>query len=285
MGEPKRDTSKTKIWRVPYLNDVELLRAEHLAQSFPKHTHECYAVGVIERGALGFFYRGENVVAAPGDISLCIPGEAHTGRPAGDEGWAYRMFYLDVHVLQKVASEVGEGPRDMPFFESGVITDDVLAGQFRALHGQLESEQLEGGALRLEGETRLLNVLASLITRHADAPPPGRRGGREPQAVTQVKRYLEGHYAENVSLERLTHLTGLSRHYLVRVFGEATGVPPHAYLRQVRVGRAKELLAVGHAVAEVAVMTGFTDQSHLTRWFKRLWGVTPGQYRSHSRSH
>ena len=280
MGEPKRNSSKTKIWRVPYLNGAELLRAEHLAQSFPKHTHECYAVGVIERGALGFSYRGENVVAASGDISLCIPGEAHTGRPAAPEGWAYRMFYLDAPVLQKVASEMAEGPRDVPFFRSGVITDDILAGQVRALHRQLEGAD----APRLEGETRLLDVLAGLITRHADAPPPSRRGGREPQAVTQVKRYLGDHYAEDVSLERLTHLTGLSRHYLVHVFGEATGVPPHAYLRQVRVERAKTLLATGHAVAEVAVMTGFTDQSHLTRWFKRLWGVTPGQYRRHSRS-
>ena len=282
MTKAERNPSKTKIWRVPTLDNVELLRAEHLTQSFPKHTHECYAVGVIERGALGFSYRGENVVASSGDVSLCIPGEAHTGEPAGAEGWAYRMFYLDARVLQRVSSELGGTPRDAPFFGSGVITDDGLAGQLRALHLQLER-----GVPRLEGETRLLEVLAGLITRHADAPPrhrAGHKGGHEPQAVTQVKRYLESHYAEDVSLERLTHLTGLSRHYLVRAFGEAAGVPPHAYLRQVRVEHAKTFLARGHAVAEVAVMTGFTDQSHLTRWFKRLWGVTPGQYRRYSLS-
>ena len=272
--------SKTRVWRVPGLDNVELLRAEHLTQSFPRHTHECYAVGVVERGALGFAYRGANVVAPPGSVSLCVPGEAHTGKAAAAEGWAYRMFYLDARVLQEVASELAARPRDLPFFPSGVVDDAPLAGLVGDLHRLLEGWPEGAGASRLEGETRLLNLLAALIKRHADAPPPSRRAGREPRAVAQVKRYLEDHHAEEISLDSLSGLTGLSRHHLVRVFGEAAGVPPHAYLRQVRVRRAKDLLASGHGVAEAALMTGFTDQSHLTRWFKRLWGVTPGGYRN-----
>ena len=118
-----------------------------------------------------------------------------------------------------------------------------------------------------------------LVRRHADVPQQTLRLGREPAAVGQVKRYLERHYAEAVTLEGLSRLTGLSRYHLVRVFGESVGVPPHAYLRQMRVREAKKLLAAGLPVAEAAVATGFADQSHLHRWFKRLWGVTPGGYR------
>ena len=84
---------------------------------------------------------------------------------------------------------------------------------------------------------------------------------------------------DQMGLEVLSHLTHLSRYHLVRVFSKSVGPPPHAYLRQVRVDRAKALLAAGCPVAEAAVATGFTDQSHLHRWFKRLWGVTPGGYR------
>lgn len=266
----------SKVWQVPGLNNLELLRAKHLTQSFPRHTHERYAVGVVEQGALGYFYRGENVVAAAGDINLCIPGEAHTGQPAAAEGWAYRMFYLDPAVLQEVASEVAGRARQLPFFQSGVIADVSLARQLRRLHLCLEATDTP----LLEQETLLFDVLAQLISRHADDSPPLSQSGREPQAVTQVKRYLESHYAEDVSLNELSELTQLSRYHLVRVFAEAVGVPPHAYLRQVRIRRAKNLLASGRPVAEVAVMTGFSDQSHLTRWFKRLWGVTPGQYRN-----
>ena len=269
---------KTKLWRISDLNDLELLRAENITQSFPKHTHERYAVGVLERGALGFFYRGENVVAAAGDVNLCVPGEVHTGQPAVPEGWSYRMFYLGAEVLRQVATEVAAKPRELPFFQSGVIHDDALARQLYGVHCRLETS-----ASRLEQETLLLDVLAQLVSRHADDPPPVTATGREPRVVKLVKRYLEHHYAEAVSLEDLAQLTQLSRYHLVRVFCKTVGVPPHAYLRQVRTKRAKELLASGQTPAEVALATGFTDQSHLTRWFKRLWGYTPGQYQGSSR--
>ena len=269
-----KSAAKSKVWRIPGLSDLELLRAEHLTQSFPKHTHERYAVGVIERGALGYFYRGENVVAAPGDINLCIPGEVHTGQSALPGGWSYRMFYLDARLLQNVAAEISDKPRQLPFFRSGVIADVSLAQSVYSSHCQLEQTNIS----RLEQETLLLDVLAQLITRHADEPLAAARVGREPHAVTQVKAYLETHYAEAVSLERLSLLTQLSRYHLVRIFRKAVGIPPHAYLRQVRIRHAKALLALGHPPAEVALATGFTDQSHLTRWFKRLWGFTPGQY-------
>ena len=270
--------SKTKLWRISDLGDLELLRAENVTQAFPKHTHERYAVGVLERGALGFFYRGENVVAASGDVNLCVPGEVHTGQPAAPEGWSYRMFYLDALMLQNVATEIAARPRELPFFQSGVLHDDALARQLYGVHCRLETS-----ASRLEQETLLLDVLAQLVSRHADDPPRVVATGREPRAVTQVKSYLERHYAEAVSLGQLAQVTQLSRYHLVRVFSETVGVPPHAYLRQVRVGRAKELLASGQTPAEVALATGFTDQSHLTRWFKRLWGYTPGQYQGSSR--
>ena len=255
---------------------MELLRAKHVKHSFPRHTHERYAVGVIEQGALGFTYRGEHVVASSGDINLCVPDEAHTGQPAVAEGWAYRMFYLDADHFQRVAADLSDRQGELPFFQSGVVRDASLARQIRQLHIRLESAD----ASLLEQETRLLQLLAALVSRHADASPPGRTRRREPQAITKLKRYLERHYAEPVSLDALSQHAQLSRYHLVRAFREVVGVSPHAYLRQVRVDRAKELLAAGHPIAEVALMTGFTDQSHLTRWLKRLWGVTPGQYRN-----
>jgi AraC-like DNA-binding protein len=96
--------------------------------------------------------------------------------------------------------------------------------------------------------------------------------------VQQVRAYLEAHYAANVSLEQLAALTNFSSFHLVRVFRTAIGLPPHAYLTQVRLRHAKRLLAAGLPIAQVAAEIGFTDQSHLARHFKQLAGVTPGQY-------
>lgn len=150
-------------------------------------------------------------------------------------------------MLQNVASEVADRPRPIPFFHSGVLSDVTLARQLRQLHIQLE----KGATSRLGQETVLLGVLAQLIIRHADDPPSMRQVGQEPQPVTQIKQYIENFYAEEISLNELSQLTHLSRYYLIRVFREAVGVPPHAYLRQVRIKRAKELLACGQPIADV----------------------------------
>lgn len=262
-------------WRLPHLGDVELLHARHQTHTFPRHTHERYAIGVIEEGALGYFYRGENVVAATGQINLCIPGEVHTGHPASAAGWSYRMFYLDPAILQRVASEMGERPFGVPFFQPGRLHDPQLARQLRQVHIQLQA-----GDGPLQQESLLLDLLACLIARHADDPPATYQITAEPQAVALVKAYLHAHFAEDISLEQLSRLTHLSRFHLLRLFREAQGVPPHAYLRQIRVRQAKARLLGGDSIADAARACGFTDQSHLTRWMKRLWGITPGQYRN-----
>lgn len=72
---------------------------------------------MIEEGALGFFYRGENVVAAPGKSNLCVPGEVHTGQPATPEGWCYRMLYFGTSVLEHVGTDVADRQGELPFFD------------------------------------------------------------------------------------------------------------------------------------------------------------------------
>ena len=144
-----------KLWRIPNLPNIELMRATYIRQSFARHTHEGFAVGVIERGALGFFYRGENVVAACGSVNLANPDEAHTGHAAVPEGWTYRMFYLHADELQNAACHVAGRKAQMPFFQSGVLQDDYLAGIIRHTHVSLEDEH----SSILEKESRILLLL------------------------------------------------------------------------------------------------------------------------------
>jgi len=91
-----------------------------------------------------------------------------------------------------------------------------------------------------------------------------------------VRSYLEDHYAENVSLSELTRLTGLSGFHLTNAFSQEVGLPPHAYLLQIRVLRAKELIGQGHSIVDAALATGFSHQSHLNRNFKRFAGFHSG---------
>lgn len=263
------------FWRDPALHNLELLHAHYVTHSFAPHSHEGFAIGAIERGVETFAYRRGNHVAPAGSIVVINPGEIHTGSALLPEGWSYRMLYPDTHVLQAVASEMSGRHRDIPFFAEPVIHDPDLASAILQAHALLEMPSTP-----LERESRLLPVLARLIERHADDPALHIEWQRaQPTtAVWRVRDYLAEHYAEAVTLDELAALAGLSPFHLLRAFSAAIGVPPHAYLTQVRVARSKALLAAGLPIAEVATLTGFVDQSHLTRHFKRVVGVAPGQY-------
>jgi len=263
----------TQFWRDPALSNLELLRATYITHAFAPHIHEGYAIGVIESGAEQFKYRRSLHVAPRGSIVLINPGEMHTGEAASEQGWTYRMLYPDVSLLQRAASEVAGKQQDVPFFPAPVVDDPMLAAQLLRLHATLESSPSA-----LERDSRFLWVLAQLISRHADSRASLRPLRGQQTWVTQVRAYLEDHYAENVSLEQLASFVNVSPFHLLRVFRDVVGLPPHNYLTQVRVSRARHLLQASLRPAEVALAVGFTDQSHLTKHFKALVGVTPARY-------
>ena len=106
--------------------------------------------------------------------------------------------------------------------------------------------------------------------------------GKDHRSIKLVRDYLKSHYAENVSLAQLTSIANLSPFYLLRVFHNQVGFPPHEYQTQVRIAHARKLLLEGKSISQAALETGFCDQSHLSRNFKRIVGSTPGQYLSQS---
>jgi AraC-like DNA-binding protein len=263
---------QVKFWRSPQFADLELLHARFITHSFCRHTHNTYAIGVIQRGAEEFTYRGSTHVAEAGSIALINPGEPHDGHAASEGGWMYRMLYPDVSILQQAMADLWRSP-NIPYFPHPVIQDEYIKGLLLRLHITLEASPCQ-----LEQDSRMVWTMAQLIARHAGDRPTFKTIGKESNPIQLVQDYLETHYAENPSLEELAAIANLSPFYLLRTFRKQVGLPPHGYLNQVRLNRAKRLLAQGKPISDVAQETGFADQSHLTRQFKRMTGVTPGQY-------
>jgi AraC-like DNA-binding protein len=271
--EQERGQEQTKFWLAHDLGNFEVLRATYFRHSFSRHTHEGFAIGVIERGGEAFYYRGAMHVAPAGSIIVINPGEIHTGHAASEAGWSYRMLYPDASLLQQVATDVTGRQRNIPFFPAPIFHDASLAALIHRLHLTLEAPTSS-----LERESGLVQTFAQLITRYADDRPQLRMAGKERHPVQRVRAYLEEHYAENVSLEQLAGIANLSPFHLLRVFHAETGLSPHLFLTHIRIARAKALLLRGRPIAQIALETGFVDQSHFTRQFKRQVGITPGQY-------
>lgn len=262
---------KVKFWLDRELDNLELLAATYVTHSFSPHMHEGFAIGVIESGVESFSCRGSNYNAPQGSVVVINPGEVHTGSAALKTGWTYRMLYPGLPLVRQASGEFSS--RSTLYFPEPVIQDKQLAGIIYRLHVFLESP-----ASAIERESPFLWALARLIERHAGERQVPRPLGSEHTAVRRALEYLEANYSSNVSLKDLSGVTGLSPFHLLRVFQKSQGFPPHSYLIQIRVRQAKRLLSAGVPIAQAATDAGFSDQSHMNRYFKRFVGVTPGHY-------
>ncbi len=159
-GTPPR-REQARLWQDAALGNLELLHAQFFAQSFSAHTHETYAIGLIEHGADQFDYRGRRETAHAGAITIIHPGELHTGGPLNEDGWRYRAFYPTAGYVSQLLELLGSRHRDPPFFRSAVIYDPTLFGQLQRMHIATQDD-----ATSLERESRLMWSLASLIKRH-----------------------------------------------------------------------------------------------------------------------
>ncbi|XRQ02813.1 AraC family transcriptional regulator [Actinomadura welshii] len=259
-------------YRHPALPDVDLFRARFVTHRFNRHTHDGYVFGVIEAGVEEFEHGTGVERAGPGSVVVVNPGVVHGGHAGVPEGWAYRVLYPSVDVVTGVAADLGARP-GIPAFPEPVLDDAEAAELLRAVHRAGE----KGDALA--ASTLLGTALAGLLTRHASVR--GRPASAAmPPAVRAARDILHANIVDPPSLERLAADVGTRPFPLLRAFRDTVGLPPHAYLNQVRVREARALLDEGLPPADVAARTGFADQAHLTRHFKRTLGVPPGAYRS-----
>ncbi|WP_079044085.1 AraC family transcriptional regulator [Streptomyces kanamyceticus] len=245
-----------------------MLTARFDRHRYAPHCHEEFSVGICVGGHEVIDYRGGTLHLGPGSIVVLAPGEVHTGRPGAGEGYAYRAVYPATHLLS-------EGTVTPPYFRDPVVNDPELAAALRAAHTELSV-----GVDPLEAESRLPWLLTALARRHGTALPGRDRVPGADRIARAVRRSLADELLAPPSLAELAAPLGLSRYQLLRAFRTSTGLPPYAWLAQYRVTRARAHLEAGRSPAQAAALVGFADQAHLTRWFRRVLGVTPAAYRN-----
>ncbi|MDF5731192.1 MAG: AraC family transcriptional regulator [Rhizonema sp. PD38] len=260
---------QTKFWRSPHLDNLDLLRVTYLTRPPSRHIHDTVAIGIVEQGYSLFENCNQTYIAPEKSVVLINPEDVHAHCSAKNIGCTYRMLYPKQRLLESLSF----GNAGIGSFAAPIIQDHGIALKIYNLHVSLETNTSS-----LEVESRLLQILSELFQHYSARGTEARTVGLETKAVQLIKSYFYAHYADSIRLEQLAQLTHCSPFYLTRVFSRSFGMPPHAYLIQVRVLQAKRRLANGEAIAQVAQEIGFTHQSHLHRHFKRIVGVTPRQY-------
>ncbi|NUW33332.1 AraC family transcriptional regulator [Nonomuraea sp. SMC257] len=244
MADPGKELARH--WRYPELPGVDLLRARYIHKEFVRHTHEAFVIAAIADGGEVFHHRGADQHAGAGALALVNPDTPHTGRAGVPEGWRYGAVYPSPDVVGEIAAETTL-IRGTPGFVSPVLDDPYAV---RLVHQVLRVAD-DGNALAAD---TLLRVAVTRLLRLNGGPLPQREvrtaGAR---IAARARAVLLERLAEPPSLDRLASDLGTSPFALLRAFRDAYGMPPHAWLTDARVRRARRLLDAGTTPAEAAV--------------------------------
>ena len=255
------------------LDNLEVLKALFYRHAYGRHFHEGYALGVILKGSETYACNKKTNVAPQGSVVIVNPGEIHDGQASDTrKGWGYFMIYPRLPLVQKALRQMEMDHLGLPDFPDSVIFDKNYAELLVDFMGSVEE-----GDSHLTLETRFLELLRLLISRHArfGRPPAISASGSAPK-VRKVLEMLREHVDRPLTLDDLAGEVSLSPWALLRLFKRRTGLTPYLIQTRLRIDRAKEALYQGMSPAEAAALCGFTDQSHMTRQFKKWMGITPG---------
>jgi AraC-like DNA-binding protein len=265
---------------------VEVLGAHFVAHVYHRHSHDSYSFGFTEDGAQAFRCRGGAFVSTAGLAMAFNPDDPHDGHTGSPAGFTYQMVHVDPGQVRAALAEAGFAT-GLPLFADPVISDPELVARIRRTAGRVLA-----GTDPLAAQESLDAMLLTAIRRHARTaatPRPAERtaertadraaADRGPASpVALVRDLLHDRYAEDLRADDLAVAAGRSRFQVYRDFQARYGMAPSTYLRQVRLRAARRLLAAGQPAAQVAAAVGFADQAHLTRWFRRAYGITPAVY-------
>ena len=260
--------------RTVYLDsdlNIEAYRFKGIMQKFPSHFHEYYVIGFIEEGQRSLVCKGEEYIINPGDLLLFNPYDTHSCEQIDGKTLDYRCINVTPEIMKKMVLEIS-GNECLPNFNQNVLYHSELVDNLRELHLKISQDESE-----LRKEELFLCLLVELIQNYSDLAtlPPASESTHEIKAVCT---YIEANYTKTITLNDLSNLTGWSKYHLLRTFTKKMGISPNSYLETIRVNHAKKLLEQGIKPIEVTFLTGFSDQSHLTKFFKRQVGLTPKQY-------
>jgi AraC-like DNA-binding protein len=275
----------TRGWAEYWRDDADGLEAMHARfqdHVFAPHTHDAYSFGVTDVGAQQFHCRGALHTSAAGMVMALNPDDPHDGHAAAAVGYHYRIIHIHPQVVRSVLADAADHTADpldaatpLPLFTDPVLGDRRLADAISRLHAALAAD-----ASPLARDERLRAVILGAAVRGATRRPRTRTlaDGAQRKAAHRARALMRDAYPETLSVELLAAAAGCSRFALYRAFSAEFGMSPSDYERHLRLRHARSLLVAGNPPADVAAATGFADQAHLARWFKRSYGITPGVF-------
>ena len=253
------------VHRAPPAQGLERIEAFFSGHGYDPHRHDTYAIGRTLAGVQSFQYRGGWRHSLPGATMVLHPDELHDGEAGTQEGFQYRMLYVEPALIQQIL-----GGQPLPFIKDGLSTDPRLAAAtdtlLRSMHSPLDP---------LEQQDALYDLAQAL---NAVSGVPLQRQRFDYLAAERARELIHGALERSVTLDELAEHSGRDRWSLSRDFRLLFGTSPYRYLTMRRLDLVRALLMQGQSLVSAALMAGFTDQSHMTRQFSKTYGLPPARW-------
>ena len=261
----------TQYWWDRHTSGLSLMRADFTTHEYPPHTHQAFVVAVTEQGGSIIKSRGRVEEADRAALFVFNPDEPHAGWMGRSRLWRYRSLYLAQSAIDTLAAELGI--ESLPYFTENLFRDGDLIEGFLSLH-----RALGAGRDAFHERELLVGTFGLLFQRHGSGGGHIVAAPRDKVLLHAAIDQMRAQYARDLRLHDLAEPLGVTAFQLIGLFRRTTGLTPHAYLTQVRLGAACRGLRRDLPIADVAAASGFYDQSALTRHFKRCYGITPRQF-------
>ncbi len=259
---------------VCYDNDlhIEAYRLEGIVQKFPNHFHEYYVLGFMEKGCRRLSCKNVEYTVSAGDLVLFNPLENHTCVQIDNKAMDYRCLNLSPEIVQKIALDI-TGTEYLPHFTQTVIRGSEAVFPLKELH-----QMIMDGYTDFKKEETLYFLIEQLNFSYGETQQNMGALAVSPE-IKLACEYMEKNYSNAISLDDLSNLSGINKYTLLRNFTKQRGITPYQYLETIRVNSAKKMLEEGTEPIDAAILCGFSDQSHFTKYFKNFIGLTPKQYK------
>jgi AraC-like DNA-binding protein/endogenous inhibitor of DNA gyrase (YacG/DUF329 family) len=242
---------------------LEVKKCQNELQAYKDHLHEELSIGFIEKGATNLNVNGKEYYIKAGEAIVIYPFVSHICKPVDLTNWKFTMIYIKKDFYKDIL----DGMDKSHFVGIKKLNDE----EYKKINDMIDT--IKGNETLIEKEEKIISVLADIFTNcdiNIDVV--------KDKQLEEIKKYIELNFLEQLKLDDIEIYFGLNKFGIIRSFKNKYNTTPAAYQLQLRINYAKHLIMENRNLVQAALNSGFYDQAHFTKEFKKAYGLTPKQY-------